>query len=110
MLIKCWGCGVEKDTDVLEKYLFTEGGVIEDPIEPLFMIDCEGKKFRLSLMQESEFRLVIVCHSCFKSLNCDMWISQNCWEKLNPKVVYKDLPILEAEHKDITEYAYVKVE
>jgi len=40
--VKCFGCGVQKDTDVLEVYPYPEDGVVDDPIAPLLVLDCES--------------------------------------------------------------------
>ena len=85
---KCMACGVEKDEDVKEAFPYPDFGIIDGPIDPFFHLDCEprdGKK---------HWRRVRVCHECLYKLEPDMWISSQCWERLDPVVPFEDLPIL----------------
>lgn len=111
MLFRCWGCGVEKDTDVHERYApdldkpEDERRLTDQPIAPLFFLDCQGPlekldadpakqetMHRLGAPRYCEFRFVIVCHQCFDKLDPDMWISDGCWEGISPRVPYEALP------------------
>lgn len=94
MRMCCFGCGVEKDTDVLETSLFAEEDcLVNDPISPLFVLDCQGPLIPNYPNNYHEFRMVAVCHTCFHALSPDMCISKNCWEAINPKVPYDKLPL-----------------
>lgn len=87
MIIRCFGCEIEKDTDVLETYPYpNDEHLSEKPIPPLLVLDCEGDG------DEAGFRQTVVCHECFHKLLPDMWISKECWDKLNPKIPYEKLP------------------
>ena len=93
MRMHCFGCGVEKDTDVLEVSPFADAdGLTTDPIGPLFVLDCQGPPIPNSPDKHSEYRMVVVCHTCFHALEPDMWISKNCWDSIQPKVPYEKLP------------------
>lgn len=82
---RCLACGVEKDTEVKEIYPFPDDGIIDDvPIEPLLTIDCRG----------DDWRVVTVCHASFHKLDVDMWISDRCWQSLNPVTPFEQLPKL----------------
>lgn len=90
----CFSCGVEKDTEVLEVYPFADDGIVDDePITPLFILDCQGPVIVDDPDNYSEFRMTVVCHSCFHKLSPDMWISKNCWDSLNPQTPYEKLPL-----------------
>lgn len=83
---KCLACGVEKDTEIKEVYPFPEDGLIDEPIEPLMRVDCQGT---------ADWRVVTVCHTCFHKLEVDMWISESCWRSLNPITPFEHLPKLQ---------------
>ena len=82
---RCLACDVEKNSEVKECYPYPEDGLIEEPIEPLFQIDCQDQ-------DGNEWRQVVVCHECFHRLNPDQWISRRCWESLNPITPFERLP------------------
>lgn len=87
-MVKCHGCGVEKDPAVREVYPYPEDNIVTDrPIQPVFHLDCES--------DDEDWRKVTVCHHCLHRLEPDMWISRRCWESLNPVVPFEELPILE---------------
>lgn len=87
--MKCFGCGVEKDLNALEvSPHHLEDGIVDEPIPPLMVIDCNGA---------DHFRIVVVCHECFHRLNVDLWISERCWKQLNPVVPFEQLPLNELE-------------
>ena len=87
--MNCFGCAVAKDPLVNELYPFVEGGIVTDePIAPLFVLDCQGSTNR------AEYRVVVVCHACFHRLAPDTWISEACWLKLNPTIPFARLPLL----------------
>jgi|ERR1700722_1302773 len=93
MKMRCWGCGKEKHTDVLEVYPYPEEERLTDePIPPLFVIDCQPQEKGDGV----NYRVVVVCHECFHKLDVDMWIGSNCWRTLNPKVVFENLPLYDA--------------
>lgn len=94
MMTYCFGCGIEKDMNILELYSFgEEDGLCDDPIVPLFVLDCQGPLIPNDPNNYSEFRMVVVCHACFHALSPDMWIGKSCWESINPKVPYDKLPM-----------------
>ncbi len=92
--MKCFGCGVEKDMSQLETYPYDgeyDAITQEFPIPPLQVVECEGKEDR------SDFRAAVMCHECWHRLGnntqgIDMWISQGCWESINPVVPFEKLP------------------
>lgn len=91
VLHKCFGCGVEKDLGCLEVYPYPEDHrLCEEPLEPLFVLECQpgGPGFG-----EGEWRAVVVCHECFRKLDPDMWISENCWKNINPVIPFDELPL-----------------
>lgn len=89
MKMNCLGCGAEKDTEVQEPYPYPEDERLCDgPISPLFVLECQPNESK-----ELGWRMAVVCHECFKKLDPDMWISENCWISLNPKTPFKDLPL-----------------
>lgn len=90
--MKCHGCGVEKDPAVKEVYPFPEDNIVTDrPIQPLHELDCEPTDDALP------WKRVTVCHGCLHRLEPDMWISQQCWESLNPVVRFSELPDVSPE-------------
>ena len=94
MKMRCFGCDVEKDTEVLEISPFAEeDGLTDEPIDPLMVLDCQGPRIPNDPNNYSEFRMVVVCHACFHKLSPDMWIGKTCWETINPKVPYDKLPM-----------------
>lgn len=93
MKMHCFGCDIEKDTDILEVYPFEEDGLTDEPIAPLMVLDCQGPLIPNDPNNYSEFRMVVVCHECFHKLSPDMWIGQSCWEAINPTVPYNKLPM-----------------
>jgi hypothetical protein len=89
--MRCYGCGVEKDLDKQEVYPYPEKDrICEGLLPPLFVIECST---------ERQFKAVVVCHHCFDKLDVDMWISDNCWNKLNPVIPIDKLPNI-IEDKD----------
>jgi hypothetical protein len=105
MKIKCLGCGTEKDTEVLETYPYPEDERLCDgEIEPLFVLECQagGPGFN-----DEPWRVVIVCHECFRKLDPDMWISENCWKSINPVVPFDKLPFNNLS-MDTDEQTYAK--
>jgi hypothetical protein len=83
MKMRCLACGVEKDTEVKEAYPYPEDGLIDEPIAPLFDIDCQGP---------NDWRKVTVCHECFHKLDPDQWINETGWNSLNPFTPFGKLP------------------
>ena len=80
---QCLACGVEKDTEAKEAYPYPEDGLIDEPIDPLFKIDCQGT---------NDWRKVTVCHECFHRLDADQWINEAGWKALNPITPFERLP------------------
>ena len=110
MKTKCLACGVVKDTESLEVYPYADDGIDQDgPIKPLFVLECQGPRTGEGDAQ-SEWRAVIVCHTCLHRLQPDLWISEQCWLSLSPLTPYGRLPlVLPATHKsdrfDVETYA-----
>ncbi len=85
--MKCLGCGAVKDMLAYEVYPYPEDDrLCTKPIPPLFVLECEPKL-------KGSWRIVIVCHECFKKLDPDMWIGERCWEGINPVVPFGQLPL-----------------
>ena len=93
MTQRCLACGVEKDASVKEVYPYPEDGLIDEPIDPFMIVDCQGPRFS----EATDWRVVTVCHHCFHRLDMDMWISEGCWRSLNPVTPFEKLPKLHAE-------------
>ena len=87
----CQGCGIQKNLSALELYPYPEEDCIcDDPVSPLFQLTCQpGGAF--TGFRKEPWKQVTVCHECFHKLSPDMWISEECWVKLNPVVSFKDL-------------------
>jgi hypothetical protein len=98
--MKCYGCGIEKDMTQLETYPYPEEDrLVDEPIEPLFVMECQAKEH---LPDGSwGFRAVVVCHECFHKLDPDMWIGEDtCWEPLKPVIPFNQLPpVVEGDGK-----------
>ena len=99
MKMKCLACGATKETSAKEVYPYSDDGIVSDePIEPLFVIECQGPLLRVIreservIQTESEWRVVIVCHECLHRLSPDMWISDSGWASLNPVTPFEQLP------------------
>jgi hypothetical protein len=91
--MQCLGCGVEKDPAQKELYPYVADGLdCGAPISPLLAIDCQGPRIPNDPNRYSEFRAVLVCHSCFHKLEPDMWVTAEGWLKLNPLFPYEKLP------------------
>jgi hypothetical protein len=89
--MKCHGCGVEKDETVSEVYPYPDDNITQEkPIKPFMQLDCEGVDEEGD--DSGTVKSVTVCHGCFHRLQPDMWISQRCWESLNPVVPFEELP------------------
>lgn len=82
---RCLACGVEKDRSVKEVYPYPEEGLIDDPIDPMMDLDCQGK---------ADWRRVTVCFDCFHRLSPDLWISEAMWKALNPIKPFDQLPMM----------------
>ena len=86
----CPCCLVEKDMDIKEVYPFPEDEhLIETPIDPLLELDVQPNS------EEGLWRRITVCHQCFRKLQPDMWISENCLLQIGCKTPFTDLPLLE---------------
>jgi hypothetical protein len=85
--MKCFGCGVEKDLYELEIYPYPEDKTLcDDPIPPLMVLECQRRP-------ENEWKACVVCFECFRKLDPDLWISENCWNSINPIIKFDDLPL-----------------
>lgn len=85
--MKCMGCGIEKDLNVFETFPFAGQRITQKiPIEPLFVLECQPNN-------DDEWRMAITCHECFTKLSPDMWISEDCWIRINPVIPFNELPI-----------------
>lgn len=97
MRLRCFGCGVEKDTDVREVATNAAAGLIEDvPVAPLYVVDCQSPAGASD-----------VCHDCMARLDLDMWTCAEHWAQIAPVVPYEQLPLLrdDARRDDPTAYA-----
>lgn len=93
--VKCMGCGVKKDRNQLEVYQWPEEErLCTDPLPPLLEVDAEP----WDDVETKDWRRATVCHSCWRKLDADMWISSRCWKKLNPVTPFEDLPLLKEEN------------
>lgn len=89
----CHVCLVEKDMNVKEVYPYPEDErLITEPIEPLLQLDVQPF---LVENEKHDWRSVMVCHACFKRLDPDMWISDECLVKVGCKTPYDQLPLME---------------
>ena len=92
MKIKCLGCGVEKDMEILEVFPYPEENMLcEDPLPPLFVLECQP--WSDDKEDRRPWRVVIVCHECFRKLEPDMWISERCWKNINAVTPFEELPL-----------------
>lgn len=94
MIKKCFSCGVEKELSKEVYYPYPEDNIdTEDPLIQLFTVECQGNNFRMTVM----------CHECWhrleSTIGIDMWISQRCWESLNPVRPFDSLPLVKNEDK-----------
>lgn len=85
---RCWACGVEKDTAVLEVCPYPEAHLCDDPLPPLFVVELEPWK----PYEHLNWKAGVVCHQCFALLDMDMWCSSNCWNDLEPLTPFEKLP------------------
>lgn len=82
-IVKCQGCGAEKDLNSREVYPYEDDGIVTDrPIVPFFHLDCTDED------GDGTTKKVTVCFVCFHNLDPDMWISRRCWESLTPVVPF----------------------
>jgi hypothetical protein len=73
---------------VLEPYPYPEDErLCEGPIEPLFVLEIQPDE------GPGDWKVAVVCHECFKKLDPDMWISENCWININPVIPFDKLPL-----------------
>jgi hypothetical protein len=91
-MITCHGCGILKDQTILEIYPYPEeDSLCDEPIEPTLELDCCPNPGSTG---DRGWKKVTVCHECFHKLQPDMWISEQCWEKINPTTLFDQLPPL----------------
>jgi hypothetical protein len=50
------------------------------------------------------YRAVVVCHKCFQLLDPDMWIGENCWLSLMPRIPFDQLPEVADNRFEPTSY------
>lgn len=88
--MRCYGCGVMKDPLKEEVYPWPEEDRLSDePIQPLFVVACSSTDNK-----PTTFKATVCCHNCLYRLYPDIWISQQCWESIKPKIQFNDLPLL----------------
>jgi hypothetical protein len=88
--MKCYGCGIDKDVNTKEIYPYEEDSITDEPICPLSVIECET---------EHVDKAVVVCNECYHKLQPDMWISERCWNAIDPVVSIEKLPDIVKENK-----------
>jgi hypothetical protein len=96
--MKCLSCLTEKDPKSLERYPYSDrydGIDTETPGTPLCLIECQSNH-RID-NEHCEFRMAVMCYECWHRLaqnthGIDMWISERCWDTLNPKTPFSKLP------------------
>lgn len=91
----CYGCGIEKDQSVLELYTGKTSTPVQELWPPLCVLDCVA-----TWRNFEEWKTVVVCFSCLDRLHPDMWISIDCWERLEPFIPFDKLPDLIAFELD----------
>ena len=97
MLLKCFSCGVEKDTNVLETYPWEEDGFcLDDPVMPLIVMECQSR--------ENIWKAVVHCHSCHHKIQPDMWMSESEWSSLNPIIPFDKLPEVKINEMGYTDF------
>ena len=97
--MQCFGCGVEKDTEVLERYpldKYPEDPICDDPICPLFVLEVQPNQ---PVLDSSTWKAAVVCHECFHKLEPDLWIGENCWRGISPVIPFDKLPRLLTDQK-----------
>lgn len=109
MRMKCFGCGVEKDTEVRETYRYKDETEAEagPPMVPLFVICCEGYD-----EHSGTWKVAVICHGCCERLEPDQWISSNCWKSLSPVVLFENLPshdLCGTDNHKLEAYAHIQV-
>jgi hypothetical protein len=91
--MRCLACHADKDLLKFETYPYSgpHDNITQDrPLEPLCCVQCEGRT-------PGEWGMAIMCNECFHRLSentqgVDMWISEACWETLQPKTPFSQLP------------------
>jgi hypothetical protein len=86
-LVKCFACGVEKDTEVLEPFPYPDC-FVDEPLAPLWILDVQSNDW-----PPREWRTTVVCHECFHKIDPDMWIREDHWNNINPVVPFDRLPL-----------------
>jgi hypothetical protein len=84
--MRCFACGVEKNLQALE--VAESERLCDSPIKPLFAIECEAKDG----FSSDPWKAVVVCLQCFDKLRPDMWINEECWKAMNPRIPFDFLP------------------
>jgi len=88
--VKCYGCGIEKDLEKLESYQYDDERMSDTPGCPLVVIECQTEQ--KTAEGWNEYKICVVCYKCLYDLSMDMWISENCWKHIKPKVPLDKLP------------------
>lgn len=84
----CDRCGCEKDMDVREVYPYPKDHIVTDrPIEPLMEMHVDGGA-------PMKTRVALMCHPCFHIIGPEMWILEEHWASLDPRVPFAQLPEL----------------
>jgi len=120
MLLRCFGCGAERNTEIFELYCYEEEGMDDgEPRPPLFVIPCDYTVSSSNPTLNDKSGAAVVCHECFHKLSPDMWIDRGCWESIDPLIQTEDLPdifqgVQNCSHAaraqwDPETYAHVKV-
>lgn len=99
MLLKCFSCGVEKDTNIKEAYLWPEDGICDGEVEPLFVMECQPDN-----EEDKIWRVAVYCHSCHHKVQPDMWMSESEWDSLNPVIPFNKLPEIKSNKESYTDF------
>lgn len=43
------------------------------------------------------FRQALMCPRCIEAVDADLWISKRCWESINPRTPFDQLPKMKDE-------------
>jgi phage-related protein len=60
----------------------------------LFDTDCQPTD------RNADWRRVTVCMGCVERLDVDLWISEQCWSRINAVVPFADLPVIDFDKAD----------
>lgn len=103
--MRCFACGVEKNLSVHE--VAHSERLCDSPMTPLLAIECEGKDG----FQSDPWKTVVVCLQCFDRLHPDMWINEECWKAMDPRIPFDFLPdVIEDDFDRYEAESYWKAE